>query len=160
MSSQFTTAASRFDGWLCNNIVGYSRVSRGIGVKGIGDFQIWLICEGPEGVQWGRGSRRAWSQGCACDGRSARRSGTVRDLNQSYHYMLLRRHEQSNELPLNLIPTRLQIKELKLEDPERERCKPEGGTEDNPDPGGVSPSLDKAFFRVHKLLWKIPTHQR
>ena len=66
--------------------------------------------------------------------------------------MLLRRHEQSNELPLNLIPTRLQIKELKLEDPERERCKPEGGTEDNPDPGGVSPSLDKAFFRVHKLL--------
>ena len=43
---------------------------------------------------------------------------------------------------------RTQIKELKLEDPERERCKPEGGSRDNPDPGGVSPSSKESVLRV------------
>ena len=53
---------------------------------------------------------------------------------------------------LSLNPTHPQIKELKLEDPERERCKPEGGLRENPDPGGVSPSgKEEALLRVHKL---------
>lgn len=57
---------------------------------------------------------------------------------------------------ISLNPTDLpQIKELKLEDPERERCKPEGGSggasRDNPDPGSVSPSSKEAILRVYMI---------
>ena len=43
-----------------------------------------------------------------------------------------------------------------MEDLERERCKPEGGSRDNPDPGGVSPVYRyQVTLTPNRLLLKL-----